>query len=162
MSRTRTSSRWFSSKVLSSTESGSAYSPARISPYARATRAGVSRRPVAVGVFPDRDEQLADRGLGPRLVQLRDRAPVGQGDRVDAPGYLAVAVARSRGAQLRPPSSTGGRVPAGGVSVVSPASGARPLPGHGCAGVGTGGAQPGGGHDCPDGVVAGRQSGGAP
>jgi hypothetical protein len=115
-------------------------------------------QPVAVGVFPDREEQLADRGLGARPVQLGDRATVGQGDRANAPGNLPVSVRR---AQVRPPSSIE-RVPEGGVSVPSSASGVRPFPGHCCAGVGACDFQPGGGHDCPDGVVAGRQSGGAP
>ena len=114
---------------------------------------------VTVGVFPDREEQLADRGLGARPVQLGDRATVGQGDRLDAPGHLTVAVGR---AQVRPPSSTE-RVPDGGVSVPSPASGAAPVA---RPRLRRGGRwldfQPGGGHDCPDGVVAGRQSGGAP
>ena len=114
MSRTRTSSRWFSSKVLSSTASGSAYSPAKISPYARATRRGRVAQALAVGVLPDRDEQLADRGLGPRPVELRDRAPVGQGDRAGRPGGAWPSpVARSR-----PVLSSGPRRP--------PADGSRP------------------------------------
>src|SRR5829696_2390968 len=52
MSFTRTISSWPSSNVLSSTESGSMYSPANISLYARATRAGVSSSPCRSGSSP--------------------------------------------------------------------------------------------------------------
>src|SRR3954469_23252814 len=52
MSVTSTSSSWASSKVRSSTESGSVYKPANISWYARATRAGVSLRPSRSGSSP--------------------------------------------------------------------------------------------------------------
>ncbi len=158
MSRTRTSSRWFSSKVLSSTASGSAYSPARISAYARATRAGVSRSPSRSGSSP------TARSSSRTAASARGRSssgiarPSARATAWTPRGHLPVAVGR---AQVRPPSSTE-RVPDGGVSVPSSASGVRPLPGHCCVGVGACDFQPGGGHDCPDGVVAGRQSGGAP
>src|SRR5581483_10767830 len=52
MSLTSTSSSWPRSKVVVRTSSGSCHCPARISWYARATRAGVSRRPSRSGSSP--------------------------------------------------------------------------------------------------------------
>ena len=72
MSLTSTISSWPRSKVVASTSSGSCRSPANIS----RVRAGHPGRGVpqalAVRVLADRDQQLADGGRGPRLVELGD------------------------------------------------------------------------------------------
>ena len=52
MSLTSTISSWPRSNVVVSTSSGFCHSPAKISLYARATRAGVSRRPSRSGSSP--------------------------------------------------------------------------------------------------------------
>ena len=120
MSLTRISSSWFSSNVVSSTSSGSMYRPAKISVGAGDPGRGVAQA-LPVGVLADRDEQLADRGLGAGLVEaVHVRAVLAaMGLRRGAVGALLrrpnqPCAAGSGGGHVCPAGVVAGRHPGGG------------------------------------------------